>query len=189
MLKRYFDLSDDLYVPGRWELGDPQDEGGREVWVDQFVLGVPVAVPTVLRIPICRPGTRLDFSFLVGGPVPVVGQKIADVLLALAPDDVQLIPAVVESQSEPFYVVNVLRLMSCIDEARTDEVAKWTVDDLVPEKVGQFRNVRGMRIDPARTADARIFRPWGWAVAIVVAEELKSAMERVGVTGARFIGA
>jgi hypothetical protein len=31
MPNRYFDLSDDVYVPGRWDLDTPTDAQGREV--------------------------------------------------------------------------------------------------------------------------------------------------------------
>lgn len=43
-----------------------------------------------------------------------------------------------------------------------------------------------MRIDPAKVGDARIFRPWGWTVALVVSEDLKNAMEEAGLTGTKF---
>jgi hypothetical protein len=35
--------------------------------------------------------------------------------------------------------------------------------------------------------DARIFRPWGWPVALVVSKPLKQALEREGITGTKFI--
>jgi hypothetical protein len=44
-----------------------------------------------------------------------------------------------------------------------------------------------MRIDPAKVGDAQIFRPWGWDVALIVAENLKQAIETKGLSGARFI--
>jgi hypothetical protein len=53
--------------------------------------------------------------------------------------------------------------------------------------VGEYRVVAGMRIDPDKVGDARIFRPWGWTVALIVSEELKQAMEQEGLTGTRFI--
>jgi hypothetical protein len=44
-----------------------------------------------------------------------------------------------------------------------------------------------MRIDPTKTEGARIFRTWGWLVAIVVSQDIKEALEQEHVTGARFI--
>ena len=44
-----------------------------------------------------------------------------------------------------------------------------------------------MRIDPTKTEGARIFRTWGWLVAIVVSQDIKEALEQEHVTGAKFI--
>ncbi|EPX56764.1 hypothetical protein D187_007198 [Cystobacter fuscus DSM 2262] len=35
--------------------------------------------------------------------------------------------------------------------------------------------------------DANIFRPWGWTVVLIVSERVKLAIEKEGLTGARFI--
>jgi hypothetical protein len=100
---------------------------------------------------------------------------------------VQFFPAQVEGQAEPFFILNVLRVIRCIDDARCEEVVYWKPEDERPDKVGQYRNVAGMRIDPSHVGDAHIFRPWGWRVVIVVSEYLKQAMEKEGITGPRFI--
>ena len=44
----------------------------------------------------------------------------------------------------------------------------------------------GMRIDKSRAGDAKIFRPWGWTVVLVVSEDIKDALERTGATGMKF---
>jgi hypothetical protein len=43
-----------------------------------------------------------------------------------------------------------------------------------------------MRIDKAKVGSAKVFRPEGWEVALIVSEELKDALERMGATGTRF---
>nr|WP_317987913.1 suppressor of fused domain protein [Hyalangium gracile] len=43
-----------------------------------------------------------------------------------------------------------------------------------------------MRIDPSKVGDAKIFRTWGWTVALIVSEDIKQALERAGVTGVKF---
>jgi hypothetical protein len=47
-------------------------------------------------------------------------------------------------------------------------------EDSRPDKLGEYRAVHRMRIDPAKVGDARIFRPWGW-------------IEAAGLSGTRFI--
>ncbi|HEX8823418.1 MAG TPA: AHH domain-containing protein, partial [Archangium sp.] len=44
----------------------------------------------------------------------------------------------------------------------------------------------GMRIDPTRVGDAKVFRTWGWTTALIVSEDVKMALELVGITGAKF---
>jgi hypothetical protein len=43
-----------------------------------------------------------------------------------------------------------------------------------------------MRINPSKVGEAKVFRPWGWDVVLIVSEDIKQALERMGATGARF---
>ncbi|MCY1083309.1 imm11 family protein [Archangium lansingense] len=51
---------------------------------------------------------------------------------------------------------------------------------------GLYRAVYGMRIDPSKVGDAKVFRTWRWTVALIVSEEFKEALERIGATGTKF---
>ncbi|MBZ4414807.1 suppressor of fused domain protein [Myxococcus sp. XM-1-1-1] len=187
MPMRYFELFDDVYVPGRWQLGDPLDETGGEVanpWM--FRKGEPVRVEGRLTIPLDRPGKSLDFSMAGVGVAPVVHARVASVLASLAPDDVQLFPVKVGSESEPYFLVNVTRTVRCIDDSASEEVRYWKPEDGRPEKVGKYRAVSGMRIDPTKVGGAKVFRTWGWTIALIVSEDIKEALEHAGVTGMKF---
>jgi hypothetical protein len=63
----------------------------------------------------------------------------------------------------------------------------WRHEDNRPDKLGEYRAVYGMRIDPSKVGDARIFRPWGWRVALIISEDIKQAIESAGLTGTRFV--
>lgn len=78
-------------------------------------------------------------------------------------DQVQFFPAQVEGHPELFFILNILRVIRCIDDARCEEVVYWKPEDERPDKLGQYRNVVGMRIDRTQVGDAHIFRPWGGA--------------------------
>jgi hypothetical protein len=187
MPMRYFELLDDVDFPGRWELGDPTDENGREVsnpWM--FRKGEPVHVDERLKVPLERPGKPVDFSTAGIGVTPVVHARMASILTQLAPDDVQLFPVKVASEFEPYFLVNVVRTVRCIDDEASEEVRYWKPEDGRPEKVGKYRAVSGMRIDPTKVGDAKVFRPWGWTVALLVSEDIKDALEHAGVTGVKF---
>jgi hypothetical protein len=42
-----------------------------------------------------------------------------------------------------------------------------------------------MHIDKSKVEDAQVFCPEGWQVVLIVSEQIKDAMERLGATGLR----
>ena len=184
MSQRFFKLADDVYVPHRWHLASPVDSHGRKLQDWDFKRGTPVHVEGRLKIPIKLAGKPLDFSW-AGLSIPVVHVKVASMLAERASGDVQLIPADIEGQPEQYLVLVATRLIRCIDEAAS-EVSFWKPEHGVPEKVGHYMGVDRLRIDKARVGNAQVFRPEGWEVALIVSEEIKDAMERMGATGTRF---
>ncbi|WP_164010920.1 imm11 family protein [Pyxidicoccus trucidator] len=187
MKRRYFRLAIDEYVKGRWYLDEPTDLAGQEIddiWA--FIQGRPVEAPGALRIPLARPGKPLAFDLTTAAMSPVVNTPVAAVFRELAPEDVQLFPVEVETQTEPYYLLNVARTVRCIDERACAEVQVYTAADGRPDRIGEYRAVSGLRIDTSKVGDERVFRPWGWPPPIIVAGELKEALERTGILGGRF---
>ncbi|HZI10464.1 MAG TPA: DUF1629 domain-containing protein [Myxococcus sp.] len=187
MAERYFELEQNLYIPGLWYLDEPTDLNGQEVddiW--QFAAGRVVDIREPLRVPLYRPGNPLDFSTTCAGVTPIVHPKLASVFSELAPGDVQLSPVQVEGQPEPYFLVNAMRLVKCIDDSACKRVLYWTPEDGRPEKTGTYRNVVGLRIDKSKVGGAKVFRTWGWSIALIVSEDLKEALERTGATGMKF---
>jgi hypothetical protein len=43
-----------------------------------------------------------------------------------------------------------------------------------------------MRIDKSKVGNAQVFRPEGWSSTLIISEEIKDALERIGATGTRF---
>lgn len=186
MAQRYFEVTEDMAFPDRWLLGDPIDERGNEVRARPFMGGEPTRLDGRLRVPVYHPGTSLDFTRVDTGAIPVITEKVARILTELAPGDVQLFPVGVDSRPETYFLLNVTRLVKCIDDEACTEVLYWNPADGRPDKVGQYRDVYGMRIDPSKVAGAKVFRPWGWRVALIVSEDVKEALERTGATGLVF---
>ena len=186
MSRRYFKLSQSVGGSDDWDLGNPTHPQGREVdnpWM--FRTGMPVEDPGFLKIPIGRPGRTLDFT-LAGFSIPVVHTRVASLFMELAPRDVQLLPVDISGRPDMFRILVALRLIRCIDDQASEEVEYWTPEDGRPEKVGQYRDVYGMRIDPTKVGEAQVFRTWGWSVALIVSEEIKDTLERLGATGTKF---
>jgi hypothetical protein len=186
MAKRYFRLTEDMTSPERWVLGDTLDVQGKKIGARLYLNAEPIRFNGRLRVPILHPGSPLDFSCADGGDFPVVTASVASTLAELAPGDVQLYPAEVDSRPEPYFLVNVAHLVKCIDVDASEEVRYWEPEDNRPDKLGHYRSVYGMRIDPSKVGDARVFRPWGYPPALLVAEDVKEALERTGASGLEF---
>jgi hypothetical protein len=185
-MARYYDLADDRRSPGRWHLGSPVDEQGEEIDPWQFKDGTILELGCRPCFPLDIPGNPLDFCWAAFS-IPVVHARFVELFEGLGVDGVQFIPAQVQGHPGPWYILNALHILRCIDDARCDQVQYWKAEDGRPEKLGEYRAVYGLRIDATKVGDARIFRPWGWRVALIVTEELKRAIESAGLTGTRFV--
>lgn len=185
-MARYFELMDDRRSEARWHLGSPVDEQGQEIDPWQFKEGKTLEPGCVPRFPLDVPGRPLDYCWAAFS-IPVVHGRVVQLFERLDVQDVQFLPARVEGHDAPYFILNALRLIRCIDDARCRRVAYWTPEDEQPEKVGEYRIVSGLRIDPGKVGGAHIFRPWGWPVALIVSEGLKQAMEAEDITGTRFV--
>ena len=186
MDKRYFELMSAMDDPDRWLVGDMVDEQGKEMKTQPFMNGEPIRFDGRPRVFVYHPGRALDFSEVDMGSIPLVTQKVAHVLAEVAPGDVQLFPVQLESRPEPYFLVNVTHRVKCIDDERSEEVDYWGPEDGRPDKLGQYRSVFGMRIDPSKVGEARLFRPSGYTRALLVSEEVKQALEGSGATGRSF---
>ncbi|WP_224361183.1 imm11 family protein [Hyalangium versicolor] len=184
MPRRFFELCDDVEFPGRWHLGTPVDGTGLKLESERFTNGRPVSIEGRLKVPVEQRGTPLDFSE-AGIGVAVVHVKAAALFAELAPEDVQLIPVEVEGRPEEYSILVATRLIPCINEELSG-VRFWTPEHGIPEMVGQYISIDDLHIDEARAGSAKVFRPDGWEVALIISHELKEALEHLGCTGVRF---
>ena len=190
----YFRLTETMYTPDGsdgWTLQGPFDErGARLVDPWQYADGQHLDVAKTAALPtfrIAQPaGSPLDFN-ISGLGIPVVPERVVRIFERLGTKDVQFLPTKIDSRPDPWFILNVTRVVRCIDDARCRQVNYFKPEDGQPEKIGTYRAVHGLRIDPTRVEGARIFRPWGWLVAIIVSQDIKEALEQEHVTGTKFI--
>ncbi|KFA94024.1 imm11 family protein [Archangium violaceum] len=195
---KYYEIYDDVYIPGRWDLSMPlfkdgEDEGGREddderelfdIW--RFKEGRVLEIERPIRLSMKPAGIALEYSESMG--IPIVHRRVVSLFERLGlQKEVQFIPVEVEGQTESWFILNALHVIRCIDDARCDEVFYRRPEDGEPDRVGQYKNVRGLKVNPEQIGGAHIFRPWGWLVVLIVSERLKRAMEEEGITGIKFI--
>ncbi len=184
---RYFRLMDDVHIAGRWYLESPMDEQGMDIFPWQFLQAKILRWEKPLVLPLYRPGRALEFT-QTGLNFVVVNSRFVSICERLGiQNEVQFVPARVEGHPEPYFVLNTLRILRCIDEARCEEFSFWGSEDGEPERVGHYRHVSGLKVDPEKIGNVSIFRPWGWTVPLVVSERVKLAIEEEGLSGPRFI--
>ncbi|WNG22094.1 hypothetical protein F0U63_19950 [Cystobacter fuscus] len=164
------------------------DEEGRgemfDVW--RFNDGRRLNIEHPIRISVEPAGVALEFSHALG--IPIVHRRVVSLFERLdLLDEVQFIPVEVEGHAGPYFILNALQIIRCIDDARCEEVFYWQPEDGQPERVGQYKNVRGLKVDPVKIGSANIFRPWGWDGILIVSEYVKVAMDEEGITGTDFV--
>ena len=186
---RFYRLRDDFRIPRRWHLGDVRM--GEQTGL-LFDAGTTFTPERPLSVGIATPGgLPLDFTLTTLG-VPIVFDELARRIATIADSDVQFLPVWVEGLRGPpggrteFAVLNTLRVVSCLDERRS-EFSKWTDADHRDDLAGQYRQVTRLVVDRSRIPDdAHVFRVEGWRIALIVSELVKRAIERFGCRGARF---
>ncbi|MBZ4407850.1 hypothetical protein OWM54_13930 [Myxococcus sp. MISCRS1] len=169
-----------------WLLETPTRASGEafdEPWM--FTEGHVLVDPGPLKARISHPGQKRTFLFAGVEETPLGHEEIADVFRTLAPDDVQLFPVSIEGESDRSFVVNAIKAVDAIDEARCAEVQHYR-EGTFPEFAGQYRWIYGLRIDPSKTEGAQVFRLKKFKVALVVSEDIKNALEGVGNLGVSF---
>jgi hypothetical protein len=164
-----------------------EDDDTRELFdTYQFKQGRVLEFEKPIRLTMQPPGVALEFSHAMGNPI--VHRRVVSLFERLGlQKEVQFIPVGVEGQTEPWFILNALQIIRCIDDARCEEVLYWLPEDNRPDKEGQYRNVVGLKVDATKIGGAHIFRPWGWKVVLIVSEYVKRAMEAEGLTGIKFI--
>ncbi|MCK8503810.1 imm11 family protein [Myxococcus fulvus] len=171
----------------QWVLELPVPAAGGELedpWM--FSDGRPLPDPGPLRSRPFRDGPQRTFSVANSGRTPIADEQVARVFRKLAPDDVQVFPIEVEGAKTPLYIINATRCFQCVDEENSLEVQRYPPEGVAPERVGTYRAIHGLRIDASRTAGARVFRIQGYSSALIISEEIKSALEEVGNLGVTF---
>lgn len=182
-MTRYYQLTDNKMIPGRWYLGPPFSEDGSEIDPRLFTIGRQDN-PRPSRIGIRRPGRPLEFTEADFG-MPVIATSFADRLRPLVGPAVQFIEILIDGNGG-YAIMNVLPIVNCIDDDQS-QVARWTREDHRADLAGQYRVVLNLTIDPARAGSNKIFRTEGWVIALIVSEEVKDVLDTA--MGAQFIPA
>src|SRR2546421_980163 len=83
--------------------------------------GTPLADPPTLDLAVVTPGKPMDFGRTPMG-LPVVSAGAAELLLRMAPDDVQLVACRIDGSDRGFRVVNIIARLDCVDRHRSKRI-------------------------------------------------------------------
>jgi hypothetical protein len=174
-MTHFFRLRDDITRADRWYLNGPVTLDGQELDPREFTYSRRVDVASV-RIEVREPGEPLDFT-LADFDMPVLLGRYTDELQELASGDFQRIRAQVDDRLEPFDILNVLPLVSCLDHENS-ELTYWTESDENPEMVGQVRMVVTLRIRSELVGNHHLFRIREWPVPIIISQQARAILQQ-----------
>ncbi len=180
-------MIDDVELPNRWYLKSPRDGRGRPIDPESFRRATSVSLVAPLALATRRDGTPLDFTF-ADFDMPVVSVRTLEILSAVALQMFQAFRARVDGYSGEYAIVNFLRVCACLDESKS-EFIKWTKADNRADKIGQYRQISRLVIDPVPARNLDVFRLDGWRIALLVSERIQQAFVEGKVTGVRFMPA
>ncbi len=180
-MRHFYRLRDDMTTNDRWHLAEVIAPDGEEPFLDD---GIPYEMDEPLVIRVSHEGRPLQFC-LTSFAVPVASRSVGEAVHRVADGDVELIAATISGYGEGC-VLNIVRIIRCIDETRSEYV-KWRKEDHRADLAGEYRDVTKLVLDMKKIpADAHMFRVGGWPVAIVVSDVMRLEMIRVGCEGAVF---
>jgi len=185
----YFEIkTDDITCSDRWHLDMPRDAKGIEIDPRVFVHGETYngVRPASVAIDAKYPGREVQFN-LAAFDMPVVSASVAGIIANIAPASIERFVISIPLAQEEYVILNVTQRARCVDEQRTEYVAKWMSGDMRPDKVGHYKALGGLQIDPCRTHGLHVFRVEGWVIALVVSERVKLALEKVRDLGVTFV--
>jgi len=176
---KYFSLLDDMTTADRWYLDGPSGPAGE--WLSTALTsGSRYEGPTPLTCRVHHSGPPLELT-MTQDDVPVLDERVAEIFDKHVGADAQLLPARASESTVKLWAVNVLAAPDCVDELRSAEVHRYTAEDGRPDRIGEYRQIGGLRIDPVRAGEHAILRPRGWWVTTIVGEPLAEALRKAGV--------
>lgn len=182
--RKFFRIRPDYSTGNFWYLKSPLNSLGIEIDPRQFTEGVSLFCETPLVLPIRRTGVPINFNFCDFDMI-VISKQIAEKLEEFVGTSIQRIPVLIPEVTDSFEILNVCVQSPCIDEVNSD-FTKWADEDGRPDKVGKFRMILKLKIDPFVVSDLHIFRVSEWPIALIISEEVKEILEAQNVLGVKF---
>jgi hypothetical protein len=105
----------------------------------------------------------LKFDYVMSDAVPLVSEKLRSIIIDLASDDVQLVPAKVFQENDfigDYYILNMLNNIDCIDFKKSKfdkEIEDFTKITLKPDSLGKHKIVKAKKYEDKNFIVTRTF--------------------------------
>ncbi|KAB8027418.1 imm11 family protein [Fluviispira multicolorata] len=127
-----------------------------------------------------------DFNFGIG-KASYINERFIDCLKAVGETNYQLLPVTVLPEEKPYYILNTLNMIDCVDREQS-VFNLWTEEDNRPDILGDFRGFGKMILDPKKVPEGvHFFRIKGWEVVTVVTKALVEEFKKRKITGFELI--
>lgn len=184
-MKFYRVLPDFEKYPEAWFLVGPYANDGEELDPREFCYGQRYVGRAPREVAI--ESGNVPVAFQLGAfDMPVVSVGVADILESNAENNIERFTVSVRGTDSAIReIVNAIHSVDCVDEENS-VLRRWTPEDGRPDKVGQFREISRLKIDPSRVGGHGIFRIKGSLIKLIVSEKVMLALSAVPDLGVVF---
>ncbi|WP_282295042.1 DUF1629 domain-containing protein [Stenotrophomonas sp. PS02289] len=186
---KYFRIHPDLAMRQRWILGDIR-------YADNWsFLDPPVErmEPCCYALDLHFDGVAVDFTVAGSASVPIVSARFCDALAGLPEIEEPYTNTVMEPVSiegasgvAEYFVMIVESKFDCIHGVSSNFIRFAFNDAWRPSLSDENSAAFNLVLDASKIGDKHIFRLMGYPHALIVSEEVKTRLERDGVTGVAF---
>ena len=170
--------------PDQWFLSEPLAADGGEIDARDFTHGRKYRGPLPAIVPVGNPGRELAFSFGAFN-MPVVSRDVASAIQKVAGRDVEFFAVDVPASKGEYLILNALCRLACLDEERS-EFTRWEPDDNRPDRLGRYKMISEIRLDPSRIGRHHIFRIKDATFSLLASDVLKDAIHDIPDLGVKF---
>jgi hypothetical protein len=127
-----------------------------------------------------------DFHLGIGGAYHV-NDKFINCMKGVGETNYQLFPIKVLPDEKPYYILNILNVIDCVDREKS-KFTLWTEADERPDLLGEYYRFDKMVLDRSKIPEGvHLFRVYGYDIVAVITKELAQEFEKNKIKGFKLV--
>ena len=179
----YYEITHEVEIENRWYLAEINDASGNELDPHLFQKGNTVTITQPLFVRPNQIGRPLDFTLTAFG-VPIVSNKLGDIIYNSTSNLIQRIPVTIEPNVKGFEIINILKTIKCLDYNKTF-VQRYDSKFGDPSLIGKVQFLSKITIEPVNPI-CDIFRLDEWKIIAIISGRLREILHSPNLTGMIF---